>query len=1696
MKKFLLIHLVILLSLTGYAQLNNSWIDYNKTYFKFKLAKDTLTRISQPVLVAAGLGNVPAQNFQLWRNGKEVRMFSSVSNGILGSNDYLEFWGQMNDGKPDHDLYRLPESQLSDRYSLETDTASYFLTVNPAGGNLRYTSAINNTGGNSLPADTYFLNRFELNYHNVINRGTASVLGTTYVYSAAYDIGEGWMSGDIAPCCPLSYTITGLNYYAGAPPNSLTYTYAAFGNALNPRDVVSKISNVIVTQRTMPFFNYIKDTIRNLPNSLIANPAAVNISIGSTSSEPTDRFQVSCFSLTYPATFNFNNSKNFYFELQAKAAGNFLVITNFNANGIPPILYDYNNSKRIIGDISTAGQVRFALDPSLDAVRKFNLMSGDPSNINLVTSLTSRTFIDYTNTANQADYIIISNPVLYNNGSGVNNVDLYRQYRGSAVGGGFNAKIYNVDELNDQFGFGIKKHPAGIRDFIRYASQNFSVAPKYVFLIGRSLSYMDYTTNQSDPIANQLDLVPTFGWPASDVLLASNPGTLIPLVPIGRLGAINGLEVGIYLDKVKEYEQVQKTSSPTIADKGWMKNMLHTVGGSTEAENNEFLGHMNTYKAIVQDTLVGANVETYVKTSVSTIEQEQSQRITDLFHEGLSYVKYFGHSSSNELAINLNYPENYQNAGKYPFMHVSGCTVGNFFTFNASRISGYAGMSLSEKYIFLDHKGSIGFLGSTHYGVAPFLDMYNTSYYNEFAKRMYGSPVGNVIQQTIKDLGSNPGTIDILLRLHLEEITLHGDPAIKINSFAKPDYVIEDQLIKFTPSLISVADNHFDIDIKMMNIGKAIRDSMKVIVKQKLPNDSIRILYNKLIPATLYMDSIHFTVPINPITDKGLNKLTVTLDDGNRIDELYETNNEITKEFYIFEDELRPISPYNYSIVNQSGFKFYASTANPLSPSRQYVMELDTTELFNSSLKKTYNASGVGGVIEFTPSNFSFTDSTVYYWRTSTLPVNGNAVIWNNFSFIYLPNSTTGFNQSHYYQFKKNTYNLINLDDSRKFNFDKRNVVYNVRTTVYPASSDGPDYSISNDGVMTMNGFYGPGLLTNSEVLRFYVIDTIKQKIWVNTDNGTSGQYGSMRPIPINPTVQPGWYQFKITNTAQRKTVMDFLDSIPIGNYVVLTNSPANPFTYFPDSWRADTLTLGSGNSLYHKLKANGFSNLDSINTVNRPFVFVYKNGTPGAVLQTIATLPVDKLNVNFYTLGNYLSGDITSDKFGPALSWNSLHWRGTSLDTPVTDSVAVQVYGVDNGGNATLLTTVRPAVDTSLSWINAQNYPYLKLKMLNTDSVNATPNQLRYWRINGTYIPEGAVAPNILFSMKDTADQGEIVDFKLAFKNISQTNFADSLKFNFVITDRNNVPHTITLPKGKVLVSGDTLVINFKIDTKNYPGANTIFAEVNPNDDQPEQYHFNNILFKDLYVRADAFNPLLDVTFDGVHILNNDLVSAKPHILINLKDESHFLALADTSLIQVQVRFPDQTLHTYYFGDSLRFTPANLSSGNNTAVIDFLAHFPDTDEGEYYELIVSGRDVVGNSAGAIEYHVNFKVINKAMISNLLNYPNPFSTSTAFVFTITGSQTPQNMRIQILTITGKVVREITMDELGPLHVGRNITEYKWDGTDSYGGKLANGVYLYRVLTNLNGKSLEKYRDTDDNTDKFFTKGYGKMVILR
>lgn len=1683
MKKFILPFL-LLFTIATQAQFNNSWIDYSKTYYKFKVTKSGLYRISQPTLAAAGFGTTNADHYLLWRNGKQVRLYTSTTGSPLGATDFIEFYGEPNDGKVDTKLYNNPASQLSDKYSLYSDTATYFLTSNSSTANLRYSTQ---TGTVVAPStkDLFFMRDVNLYFRDRLNSGKAEFYGEL-VYSSVYDDGEGWTSNDITPATNFTQTLNNLNVYTAGPTNSLTVRANVAGNANNFRNFRISFNGDSIDGGSYIRYAANKFNKSGLSLSRFTNPNSATISVAAVypGLPAEDRIVVGELGLTFPATFNFNNQKEFAFSLPTSTVGNHLVIDNFNTGGLAPTLLDLSTGLRIIGDItSVPGKIKFLLAASNQA-RNYVLISNEASNINNVTSLQSKTFLNITNPANQGDYVILSNPVLYNDGTGANQVDSYKKYRESINGGNHIVKVYEVDELYDQFGFGIPRHPAAIRDFILNGVDNWSVKMKDLFIIGRSVTYNSYFLFGTEPAYKALDLVPTFGWPASDVMMASRAGTVAPVVGVGRLSAISGNDVRVYLEKVIEYEAVQRATSCDINDKSWMKNIMHVVGGRNVFENETFTFYMSSFGNIAKLPMFGASVETFTKSSSAAVEQANSARIPQLLQEGVSLISYYGHSSASTFEFNLSNPADYNNQGKYPIFYANGCNAGDFFRYDPARING--DLTLSEKYILAPRRGSVGFLASTHYGIPQGINPYATAFYSNFSNAGFGLGVGDIIKNILPTIGGLNPNLDFVSRFHLEQNTFHGDPVLKMNNFVKPDYAIEEPLVKLSPNLITVADNSFDISIKYKNIGKAINDSIRVLVQRQLPDNSIITIYNQRRLAAFNEDSLTITQTINPLLDKGSNNVIVTLDSGNGIDELCETNNTVTKNFFIFEDELRPVYPYNYQIVNTSSIKYAASTANPLAGLKEFNMELDTTELFNSSFKKTYSISGTGGLVEFLPTNITYTDSTVYYWRVSIKPSNSSAPIWNNSSFIYLPNSTAGFGQSHYFQNIKSKLDTLQYTADRKLTYDKYLSNFRLSNGLFP-----PFININSQIINGVNILANWG--TNFNTLQLVALDGVTGAARVNVPlSPTVGGYGSTYPTPNRPRQ----FEFGFQTTADRKKIMDFIDSMPSNAIIVmypLMLSASNSLAYV-DAWKADTLILGSGKSLYHKLLSLGVTNIDSFNRT-RPFMIMASKESAFPATQVFGEKSENIIIERNIPLGN-TNGLITSPYFGPAKTWEMFHWNGTSDENPSADKQSFDIFGSATGfqGSDVLLATVSAAKDTSISFINAELYPFLKVRTTLTDEARGTPLQLKHVRLNGGIVPEGAIAPNLIFTARDTVFAGEDYEFKLAFKNVSPIAFDSLIKTKFIITDRNNVPHSLDIPARKALLSGDTLIVTYKFNTLEYPGNNTLFIEFNPDNHQREQYHFNNILYKEFFAVADVFDPTLDVTFDAVHILNRDIVSAKPNILVKLKDENRFVALKDTALLKVQVKYPDGTLKTFRFdNDTMRFIPAVIGSGENTASIELKPYF--TEDGEY-ELLISGKDVSGNTAGAIDYRVVFTVINKAMISNLLNYPNPFTSSTAFVFTLTGNEIPQNMRIQILTVTGKIVREITQNELGDIHVGRNITDYKWDGTDMYGQKLANGVYLYRVITNLNGKSLDQYKAKNDNTDKFFNNGYGKMYLMR
>jgi len=230
-------------------------------------------------------------------------------------------------------------------------------------------------------------------------------------------------------------------------------------------------------------------------------------------------------------------------------------------------------------------------------------------------------------------------------------------------------------------------------------------------------------------------------------------------------------------------------------------------------------------------------------------------------------------------------------------------------------------------------------------------------------------------------------------------------------------------------------------------------------------------------------------------------------------------------------------------------------------------------------------------------------------------------------------------------------------------------------------------------------------------------------------------------------------------------------------------------------------------------------------------------------------------------------------------------------------------------------------------------------------------------------------------------------------------------------------------------------------------------------------------------------------VTFDGGYILDGDIVSPNPNIHIKVKDENEYLFKDDTVGMLIEMKAPCETC-VY---EKVNFTDSKLSYELATETEPFrIIYQPGPLEDGVYSLRVNATDESGNLSGE-DYEISFEVINESTITHFYPYPNPFSTSTRFVFTLTGSVIPEKIKIQIMTVSGIVVREITQNEIGAIRIGNNITEYAWDGRDEYGDLLANGVYLYRVMIETNDQQMN-HRFT--SADRGFKNGIGKLYILR
>lgn len=1684
-----------------FAQNQNEWIVYNQNYFKFPIVKNGVYRIDFQQLISAGvnINGIDPRNFQIFAKGKELAIYvQGESDGVFDANDFIEFYGEGNDGWYDHELHSDSSHVFNHHISMFTDSLYHFLTWNDRTDNKRLTNEFDLNFDNYSTAQYY--------WNEVLYTSTNFNQGKTTPFNWAvpeYSEGEGRFIAQVSSKTQRTYTLETPHPKIGAGDGWVKTKIAGTGNFTHFVEVNVNDSNVYNGTFVDRNSVYIEEAF---PNALLTENTTIQYKSVTPIDDPNprDKFIIAYMQYRYASEFNLSGvADKLMFLPPSPNRKQVLEIENYDNLNSTVRLYDLTTNKRI--QVQPLNGKYFAIVPGSSIESKLYITNENSIRsvgVMKPVSKSSSRFIDYEALVSQkggVDFIAVT---------GANLQDAADEYVAYREDNGLLSIAVDVEQLYHQYAYGIRKNPLAIKNFCKTVIDTWGKNPQYLFLIGKSIT-MNYS-NARYGAQFEDNIVPTWSVLGTDVGFTKGikQGSILdPVLATGRLAATTPKHVTDYLEKVRQYE--------SAAPADWMKQILHFGGGVNTNEQRQFKGYLENYEAIVEDSLHGGFVHTFLKNSSDPLQINLSDSVKNLINRGVSLMTFFGHAYGNNFDQSIEEPENYENTGRYPFILANSCLIGNIHT------NGF--QSGSERFVLADQKGAIGFLGSSSLGVPTYLNRYSNAFYENLSRANYGRPVGVIMQQTIKQTQDSLSSLNRDVSLHM---TLHCDPSIVLNAQSQPDYTIFNDDVNtvpnafFTPEVVSSETDSFSLNIIVKNIGKAFGDTFDINITRNFPNQGYPdTTYVFRVSGVFYSDTISLKMPVDKINGVGFNSFAINVDPLSEIEELSEFNNRTKVDLFINSSDIVPVFPYEFAVIDNPQTILKASTGTPYAAMEKYYFQIDTSNLFDSPRLTTDVIESEGGVVTWDPSisanllsffqSFNQTTSidkpTVFFWRVSADSTGSGEFIWKESSFQHVTNKI-GWGQSHFHQQKNNEFQFIDYNYEERQNYF---IVQNKTLTAQTHRNAAYSYRLNTkyeiDGSLLAHNSMHWGLM-------FFVVVVDKNSLepWHCQEHGDYGHINF-----ADNKVAPGWseYNFYFSNNSARglDSMMSFINDVPDSNYVCLYSFRGN----HAGRW----LEGQPISSKYSEFMMSVGANVDSLKNYpgGYPYILFFQKGDSSTAIESFSPDGLDYINLKATMRNNWFNGKMTSKIVGPSTRWKSIHWElGKSEQFNSADTAIVRVYGLESeGGNGVLLldSLVNTGDELNLgNIIDANIYPYLKLESFFADDVNRTPDELLRWQVLFDEVPEAAINPLLLtnYEIKDSVEQGEELFFVTAIQNISNVAM-DSLQVSYrVINDEfKSYPFSYTVKAA--LQPGEFFLDTVRISTEGLIGDNNIWYEINPYDGprpwQLEQHHFNNLYLHKFHVNGDEINPILDVTFDGIHILDGDIVKPNPNIVITLDDENQFLSLDEAELLQLYIRYPTANGRNdsvvLIDPETYIFTPASLPK--NKCTIEFSGNF--ITDGRY-ELQVLAKDKSNNVSGAgdgggVDYKIGFEIVTEASISHLINYPNPFSTSTRFVFTLTGSEVPENILIQIMTISGKVVREITKDELGPITIGRNITEFAWDGTDEFGDQLANGVYLYKVSVQMNGQELKRRTEDLFNSegsstlgDKYFKNNIGKMYLLR
>jgi len=240
----------------------------------------------------------------------------------------------------------------------------------------------------------------------------------------------------------------------------------------------------------------------------------------------------------------------------------------------------------------------------------------------------------------------------------------------------------------------------------------------------------------------------------------------------------------------------------------------------------------------------------------------------------------------------------------------------------------------------------------------------------------------------------------------------------------------------------------------------------------------------------------------------------------------------------------------------------------------------------------------------------------------------------------------------------------------------------------------------------------------------------------------------------------------------------------------------------------------------------------------------------------------------------------------------------------------------------------------------------------------------------------------------------------------------------------------------------------NNKIDKAGY-NFDVVVGGINPN--APEdvigpsvQLYMNDLNFVDGGNTNES--PVFIAVLEDESGINTSITAVDHDIVAILDgDQNNPIILND---------YYETDLNTYKKGQ-VSYPFRNLSPGLHIITLKVWDTYNNLSESTFTFFVVDDSDLV--------------------LSNVLNYPNPFISHTEFWFNHNKPNQLLNVQVQIFTVSGKLVKTINEIVQSEGNLSRSIA---WNGLDDFGSKIGKGVYVYKlkvstVDSNIKAEKIEK-----------------------